>query len=84
MTPACKACAGPSTYVRSRFEIAFPDGALIAEGVPSVRCEACGHTEPAAHVRPQVDAVIELVQEVPAVARKDFTALPLHPDDKEG
>lgn len=79
MTPPCADCGGERTYVRSRYEIAYPLGTLIAEEVPSLRCEACGQSEPAAHARPPVDAVLAVTQEVTAVARKDFTEVPLHP-----
>lgn len=81
MSPPCTDCGEECVYVRSRFDIRFPDGALIAEEVPSLRCEACGRIAPAAHAIPLVDAVLELVQEVPAIARKNFSALPLRPDD---
>lgn len=79
MAPRCKDCGAECTYVRSRFEIAYPGGALIADEVPSVRCQACGRTACAAHALPQVKAVLELVQEVSALAHKDFTALALRP-----
>lgn len=83
MSPPCAGCGGECTYVRSRYEIAYPLGRLIAEEVPSVRCEACGRTDPTAPARRQVDAVLALVQDEHATARKDFSALPLRPDHQE-
>lgn len=80
MQGRCADCGGPTTLVRARYEVRYPEGCLIAEEVPSVRCEACGRRNPAAHVQPQLDAVLELTQEVPGTARKDFSAVPLHPE----
>lgn len=79
MANPCGDCGAERTYVRSRYEIVYPKGRLVAEEVPSLRCEGCGRTDPAAHARAPVDAVLAVVQEVEAVARKDFGALPLRP-----
>jgi len=52
-----------------------------------VRCRrsaarACDRNNPAAHVRPQFDAVIELAEDIHgATMRKDFSRVPLHPED---
>lgn len=81
MPRPCKECGAERTYVRHRYDIAYPGGALIAEEVPSLRCQGCGRTDPAPHALPQVEAVISLVEEVSAVARKDFSAVPLQPGD---
>lgn len=78
----CADCGEPTTPVRARFEIRMPLARLILEEVPAVRCAACEREEPADHVRAQLDAVIELVQEMEGVtARKDFSAVPLRPGD---
>ncbi|MEX0658207.1 MAG: hypothetical protein WD080_03655 [Egibacteraceae bacterium] len=76
----CADCGGERVYVRSPYEIVYPTGRLKAKEVPSVRCEVCGHTDPAPHARSQVEAVLELVQEVEGVATKDFSGVPLRPD----
>lgn len=81
MASNCTDCGGAADHVRARFEIHFRDGRLVADEVPAVRCQACERTVPAEHVRPQLNAVIELAQEVPgATARKNFADVPLRPD----
>lgn len=80
MENPCDDCGGARAAVRTRFDIPLPAGRFIAEGVPAMRCEACGRTDAAAHVRPQLNAVMELAQDAEgATVRKDFGALPLHP-----
>ncbi len=84
MAAHCAACGEVGTYVRARFEILVGGGRVVAEEVPSVRCGACGRTDPAADAQQQLDAIIEMAQdlaeEVPApTVHKDFTAMPLPP-----
>lgn len=68
--------------MRAGFELLTLGGRFIATEVPSVRCAACGRTDPAPHVRPQFEAVLELAQDEPgATVRKDFTKAPLQPGD---
>lgn len=76
----CTDCGGERISVRSPYEIVYPAGRLKAKEVPSMRCQACGRTDPAMHARPQVEAVLALVQEVEGVATKDFSGVPLRPD----
>ncbi len=79
---ACPDCGGETAYVRAGFKFRFPTFRLVADEVPSVRCQACGRTVPAPHVRPYLDAVVELGEEAPgATVRKDFAAVPLLPDE---
>ncbi len=78
----CSDCGGETAYVRAGFKFRFPSFRLVADEVPSERCHACGRTVPAPHVRPYLDAVVELGEEAPgAIVRKDFTAVPLLPDE---
>lgn len=83
MAMRCSNCGGEdTTYVRARFEILTLGGRFVATEVPSIRCRGCGRTDPAPHARPQFEAVLELAQDEPgATVRKDFTALPLRPDE---
>lgn len=83
MGSPCEDCGGATTSTRSRFEIRLPQGGwLIADEVPALRCEACGRTDPAKHVRPQMEGVIELALDLPgARVHKDFTSAPLVPHD---
>lgn len=82
MASDCSRCGTGTEYVRARFDIPVPAGRVLAEEVPSLRCKACGFTVPAEHVRPQLEAVIELAQDVEgATVRKDFTAVPLRQDE---
>ncbi|MDP9023355.1 MAG: hypothetical protein M3N57_11815 [Actinomycetota bacterium] len=82
MAPDCPRCGATTDYVRARFEIPVPTGRVLADEVPALRCNECGFTVPAEHVRPQLEAVIELAQDVEgATVRKDFTAVPLRQDE---
>lgn len=82
MASTCEACGGELSYRRARFEIGTPGGRFIAEEVPSVECGSCGHLAPAGHMRPQLEAVLEVAEETPgAVLRKDYSAKPLHPNE---
>lgn len=79
--PRCPDCGEACSYVRLRVEIPGPGSLLVAEELPSLACQACGHTRPADHVRRQLEAVLALLGDEPMRARKDFSGLPLHPDD---
>lgn len=82
MASACADCGGGTTYVRARYEARFPEARLVMEEVPSVHCETCDRNRPAPHVRAQFDAVVALAEDVTnATMHKDFTSVPLHPDD---
>lgn len=82
MASACADCGGETTYVRARYEARFPGARLVMEEVPSVRCEACDRNGPAPHVRAQFDAVLALAEDViGATMHKDFSSVPLEPDD---
>lgn len=78
--PRCPSCGEPGSYARLRFEIPVSGSLLVADEVPSLTCASCGHSEPAAHARPYVEAVIAVVEDEPARAHKDFSTVPLRPD----
>lgn len=82
MASACADCGGETTYVRARFEARMLQARLVMEAVPAVRCEACDRNRPAPHVRAQFDAVVALAEDVVgATMRKDFSSVPLEPED---
>lgn len=90
MASTCDDCGGELALERVCLTIPMGRGRLIADELPAMRCQACGRTDPARHTRPQLQAVIDVAQELfeegvsgPTV-RKDFTSMPLEPDDAGG
>lgn len=81
MSRPCPDCGAACTYVRARHDFIHLEGRLLAEEVPSLRCESCGRTDVAHHARPVIEAVMSVVEDVPGTARKDFSSTPLRPKD---
>lgn len=89
MAANCADCGGEVVLERARLTIPMPGGQLVADELPALRCQSCGRTDPAPHTRPQLEAVIDVAEELlsegvsgPRI-RKDFTSTPLEPDDAD-
>lgn len=87
MTTTCEDCGGEVALERVQLTIPMGPGRLIADELPALHCQSCGRADPARHTRPQLQAVIDVAQELfeegvsgPTV-RKDFTSTPLEPED---